>query len=276
MTDAVVDPNAGQGAVPVAVPEPVSAVPVVSVDAVPAVVETAAPVADTAPESGAEVAVPEPTLLQKFDEDKKPAEKPAEAVKAEEKPVEAKPAEEIQPTEAPVVVAPVYTDFEIPEGFGPDTTKLSEFTNIIGKFNASQEGGQELLNMHAHAMREYAEHLSREQHRVFADTRAGWRKEALADTDIGGAGHQTAMGAIARMRDMFVPEAERQAFDNFLVVTGAGDHPQFLKLLHRAARYFDEPRIAPPNPKPPADNGKRPRGRGMSDIYDHPTSTANR
>ena len=88
----------------------------------------------------------------------------------------------------------------------------------------------------------------------------------MADPILGGSGHQTAMGAIARMRDRFVAEADRPAFETFLRVTGAGDHPQFLKLLHNVSRAYDEPALPPPNPKPTPTNGQPPK-KGMSSLY---------
>ena len=77
----------------------------------------------------------------------------------------------------------------------------------------------------------------------------------------------TAMRAIARMRDMSVSDAtpgskqyekDHAEYNDFLRVTGAGDHPSYLKQLHRFARYLDEPKLPPPNPKPVPGNGQRP------------------
>jgi hypothetical protein len=135
------------------------------------------------------------------------------------------------------------------------------------------EGAQALIDLHEKQMQAYADHLIREQHRVFNETRQGWSKAVLSDPEIGGAGHQTSMGAIARMRDLFVPEKDRAEFEQFLRVTGAGDHPSFLKMLHQAARFYDEPGMPPPNPRPPPSNGARP-ARRLRDVYDHPRSSS--
>ena len=94
------------------------------------------------------------------------------------------------------------------------------------------------------------------------------------------------MGAIARMRDMLVStakpgtdqyKADHQELEQFLRVTGAGDHPVFLKMLHNAARWFDEPQAKdlPDNPRPPPNNGRAP-GRGRAALYDHPSSVKGR
>jgi hypothetical protein len=129
-------------------------------------------------------------------------------------------------------------------------------------------------------MQMYAEQTLLNQFKVFNDTKAEKEKEVLADPEIGGAGHQTAMTAIARARDLLISsakpgtprhEAERKEFDQFLEATGAGSWPAFLRLLHNGARYTDEPQ-AHEQPlsdlKPPKGNGRQPGSR----MYDHPTS----
>lgn len=261
------EPAGGVFVPPQPSPAPVEIAPVVE------------PVAPAAPEL-------RPSLLQTFvDENKPPVveapkteepakvgdpAKPAEAPKpGEEKPGEAKPAEGEAP--APAAEVPIaYTAFELPEGVKVDNERMTEFTGVLGKHKLAQEVGQELLSLHAGvmqtAMQEYATHLAAEQHRIFNETRAEWNREVLADERIGGSGHNTAMGAIARMRDALVPEAERPAFDQFLAVTGAGDHPQFLRMLHRVAEFLDEPRIPDPTIRPPADLGRKPNGR-LRDSY---------
>ena len=156
---------------------------------------------------------------------------------------------------------------------------MAKFTGTLDELLTPKEGetrpqvARKLLDLHAEKMAEYAAELQRDQIKQFNDTRAEWAKQVLADERIGGAGHQTAMGAIARMRDLSIsdhkagtPAYEKDAkeFDSFLRVTGAGDHPQFLKMLHRFARYFDEPAMPPSNPKPPPNLGQNPnRGKSL-------------
>jgi hypothetical protein len=89
----------------------------------------------------------------------------------------------------------------------------------------------------------------------------------MADEELGGAGYNTTMGSIARMRDMFVPENRRDEFESFLSTTGAGDHPGFLRMMHNLARVFDEAPMPPPGPRPPADIGKPPGGKGLRSLY---------
>ena len=260
------------------------------------------PAAETKPAEGAAVlppsAAPEippvelstdkPTLLEKHvDAEKAAAAEKAPEVKEPDKPApaEAKPAEVVPP---PPPAEPIKFDFKMPEALKStkaDDPNMVAFATILGESPKSpQEAGQKLLDLHANAMAAYDAHLRAEQHKAFNQTREAWAKEVLADPEIGGAGHQTAMSAIARARDMLVSTArpgtpkyqsDLKAFDDFLRITGAGDNPVFLKVLHNAARYFDEPALPPESPRPPPDNGKSPRG-GARVLYDNPRSNPNR
>lgn len=273
--------------------------------AAPAAEAVAAAAPAPSPEPAAAAAAPaveytseKPSLLDFAKEGEKPAEgapaegeKPAaEAAKpvepAKEAPAaEAKPADALKPAEAAAEApkaaepaAPITYNFDLPEpmkGAPANDPVMKTFTEALGEFRAPPELGQKLLNLHAEAMQGLANQKLADQHRAFNETRDGWRKDVLADEAIGGSGHQTAMKAIARMRDMLVPEKDRGDFEQFLRITGAGDHPQFLKLLHRAAKYFDEPGLPPDNPGVPPDIGRQ-NGKGSAVLYDHPRSNRNR
>ena len=248
--------------------------------------EVAAPVAEFVPHTDT------PTLLQ---ETVAPGVKPAESVAAEPKAPDAaaaevkaeeKPAVEVaaepvaEPVVAPVVAERVtYGEFKIPEGLKVEPAQLGAFTEVLGKHGVPQETAQSLLDMHMAAIQGYADTVSKQQHSAFADVRREWVKQAQADPEIGGAGHLTAMGAIARMRDLAISDspkgspkyiADAAAFNEFLTVTGAGDNPAFLKMMHNFARHFDEPALPPANIKPaPGVNGTP--ARGLRSLY---TNTA--
>jgi hypothetical protein len=252
----------------------------VMVDTAAVSVETASPSVTTsdslAPAAAVETtpALPEvklhtetPTLLEEATKEEVKLE-PKVEVKEETKPeekIEAKPEEKAADLLSQQIT---YTDFEIPEGFELKGERLEQYKEVLTKYHLPQEGGQELINLHTEIMKQYADHTLSEQHRVFGEMRKSWQAQVMADEQLGGSGHHTSMQAIARMRDKFVPEGDRPAFDEFLRITGAGDHPAFLKLLHNAARLFDEP--TPPKvvgtPVPQKKNGSG------SPLYTHPTS----
>jgi hypothetical protein len=188
----------------------------------------------------------------------------------------AKPPADAAPVIPAPVLEPITYAFEFPANLKADDPKIAEYTSILGEARIAPEVGQKILNMYGEAAQAYTAHIASEQHRIFGETRANWRKEILADPEFGGAGHETSSGAIARMRDQFVPEKDQAAFNEMLRVTGAGDHPAFWRMLYRVANAFDEPSSSPPVGKPPADIGVRPGRQARRDaLYDNPRSHPN-
>ncbi len=243
--------------------------------------EVVAPVAEApaAPEAPAA----EPTLLEKFDTDAKAKEaKPAEGDKPKAEPVKSEAEGDKSKTEGvkdaaaePAKPDPVEYKYTLPETLKMDDALKGSLHEALDGFRANPaEGVQKLVDLHNQQMLAYDQQLRQDQIRVFNETRKDWRTKVMADEEIGGSGYQTAMGAIARMRDLAVPESERSDFESFLRVTGAGDHPAFLKMMHRFAQFFDEPGLPPPNPQPTKNGGAPPNRRAT--LYDNPRSPRNR
>lgn len=227
--------------------------------------EPAAPEPAPATGPGAEPAVP-------AEEGEKPAEaKPDDAAKPVDPAIEAKHAEPIPEPAAPEPL--VYEPPTVPEGVQLDTERIRAFDEIIAPHRLAPEARQQLVDMHIAEVQRLGEQMRADQHRTFGETRRAWRDQVLADEQIGGAGHQTALAACFRMIDLFVPETQRAEFDQMLLATGAGDHPAMLRLLHNLARKFDAPTTpaAPANPSPDRGGGAG-RGRRMREMYDHPRS----
>ena len=252
-------------------------------DATPVAAQTSTAVAAPAEPTVAAT----PSLLESVAHpaDAKPTDKAAEPTK----PADAKPAEgdkladaAAQPTvaEAP---APIEWKYELPASIEMDDAQRTEFNGALEKFRTDpNEAAKEVLGLGAKMMetfaKDYAEQTLRNQQKTFLDTRKKWATDWAADPEIGGAGHQTALAAIARVRDYGVPAKDRAAFETFLRVTGAGDHPAFGRLLHNLARYVDEPQAveAPTDFKPPKDIGIDPNKRGGRILYDHERSANGR
>jgi hypothetical protein len=234
-----------------------------------------------------------PSLLESIapPADVKLGDKPTEPVKPVDatKPTDAKPADEkpadaaAQPTvaEAP---APIEWKYELPSTITMDETQTGEFRAALEKFRTDpNEAAKEVLGLGAKMMetfaKDYAEQTLRNQQKTFLETRKKWATDWAADLEIGGSGHQTALAAIARVRDYGVPAKDRAAFDQFLRVTGAGDHPAFGRMMHNLARYVDEPQAieAPTEIKPPHDgSGQHPGRKGGRILYDNPRSANDR
>lgn len=217
---------------------------------------------------------PEPSLLSKKPEPAKPAEAAdAEAKKPE--PAEAAKPAEAAPPEVPKPPEPVEYDYVLPETIKLDDALKTEVHKALDDFRANPKGGaQALFDLHATQMQEFANQTLANQFATFAKTRESWRKELMADPELGGAGFNTSQGAIARMRDQLVSTAKPGSeqfkkdwadFESFVKVTGAGDHPVFHRILHNAARWLDEPQAAdaPAGIQPTKNNGKNPRRSGL-------------
>lgn len=263
------------------------------------VVEAAAPVVEAEkPAEAAPAAERTPSLLEaaeapgqrdaeKVAEIAKPAaeEKPAEP-KPEEKPAEKKdgePAAEEKPVEA-AKPDPVEYEYTVPETITMDDARRGQFHEALDGFRADPKAGaQKLLDMHQQAIVDYDKQSRQNQWDVFNSTKADWRKQVQQDELIGGAGHQTAMQAIATVRNAFVSDApfgskqykaDMSEFVKALDDTGAGDHPAILRVFYRFARRLNEP-AAPHilDSKPPVDAARR-KGGGV--LYDNDRSPTDR
>ena len=261
--------------------EPVTAAPPVAEPA-PAVTETApaAPAAAVTPEPAAVTSTP--TLLQEVVAERDAKAKPSEPAPVAEsaKPAEAKAADAPKPTEAEAAKPaeppkPVEYKYTLPE-----TLKLDDAMKgkVHEAFDALRTGdAQKLIDLHNDALKTYAAEVDVHNRQAFADLRKQWRTEIMADPAMGGAGFQTTVKAVARMRDeIFDPvdlaprkfddgKPRLSAADEFLEYTGAGDHPVLWRALHRLAAMIGEPQAEnlPANPRP--TRVKAPRGLGS--IY---------
>lgn len=245
------------------------------------------------PKAESDKAKPEPVKAEAVPDKPKDGDvKPAEAkpeVKPEPK-VEAKP--EVKPGEKPAEAAKpeplpaIEYKYTVPDTLKMDDGLKGELGTALDAFRANPaEGAQALIDLHAKTMSDYAANLQtetlRNQHRDFNATRDTWNKDWAADEQIGGSGYQTALKAIARMRDQFVSaevpgtpkyQADLKSFEEFLRITGAGDHPAFGRFLHNVAQAFDEPPLGPINAQPTRNNGQKPGSR-RERMYDHPSSS---
>ena len=251
---------------------------VVDTPAAPLHVEPAV-TAETAPEVKPESAVEPypPSLLDLATP--KPVETVPETApeKVPEKPAEAKPPEAApEPAgEKPPEPAPeVKYEFKLPEGFTAPKEALDGYTGVLKEGSVPPEIGQKLLDMHLAEMQRAADSQPAQWRAAFARTMQDLVSDTLADPQLGGAGHQTAMTAAARGRDTLTRDwtpDQKAELEPFLQNFGVGNHKVFLRLLYSAARFTDEPAAPPPVYTPAPTNGARP-GAGFKALYDHPGS----
>lgn len=265
---------------------PIAAVPPAAAEA-PAQPEAPAVAVPDAAAAKSDEPKREPTLLEKADAERaaKDAAKPdakdaaKDAPKPDAKPDD-KPAADAAKPEGdavkPETPPAVEYKYELPDTLKMDDAQKGEFKTVLDEFRADPvANAQKIIDFGAKAMNDFATQNAadtiKNQFKVFNETKQTWETKWLADTEIGGAGHQTAMQAIARARDNLISSArpgtkqyerDRAEFEEFIALTGAGSHPAFGRMLHNAARFIDEPQATsiPTDIKPPKGNGRPPKG----------------
>lgn len=240
----MVDGNAPAVTAPeVPVVAPVVAAPVVAEAAAPAPAEVVvAKAPDTPVEAPAADAAPVAPAAEAPQTDK-PAE-PAEAAPAAE---DAKP------------IAPIYTEFKMPEGLKADTAVITAYTNVLGKHNISQEAGQELIDFHANAMKQAVEQMGQQQQDIFAETRRGWIKDF--DKQAGNRRDTILNDAKFAVAEVVKDKKDREAFWSVLNFTGAGDHPAVINAWAKVGKRLREREAPPPGLPNNGAKGGRPEDR---------------
>lgn len=252
-------------AAPVAAEQPVAAsTPVV---VAPAVVEPAVVAPAPAPEPVAPVDAPvvaEPAPVAPAAPVAEP-EKPAEPLLAAEP---EKPAEPEAPAEPPP--APTYEPFKLPEGAIADTEAMSEFTELLGKNNLTQEIGQNLMDLYAKQQTRLHEALAEQQRKVFDDTQKSWVEQFENDPEMGRNRRDTTLNAARTAigwafgiglpgkqlspAQQATAEAQRNEFWQAMTYTGFGNHPASVRAwlqVHKILAPYLTERPAPPAALPP-------------------------
>lgn len=217
----------------------------------------------------------------------KAEEKPATEAKADpEKPAAdpAKPAEAPKVEAAPAApVAPKEVKFEyvLPEGITLPEKETGELHTALTTYAtnpADKAAQQSLVDFHFARLADSIRDYNRLAHKTFADKRTEWQRQVMDHPEIGGGNHDAAMQAIAYVRDNFLSshprgskqyEAVKKGLDEWMHLTGAGDNPYFLELMHNISVRLNEPQMQATQEIRPIvqlENGGRPA------IYKHPTS----
>jgi hypothetical protein len=207
------------------------------------------------------------------------APKKDEVILAEpEKKVESAPKEPEKPVIEPP--APVNYEFTRPEGLQMDEKVLEEVVESLRGGNVPAELGGNLLNRHFAELQRQADFIRENQQSVWLETNERWANEVRSSEEFGGNRFETARKGVQAAQDFLIGKdaEEVKAFNDFLKVTGVGNHPFYWKLMTRVHDRF----MARPEPKQgnkPAPNAGLPPGQkdnrgGL--LYDHPRSQKNR
>jgi hypothetical protein len=136
-----------------------------------------------------------------------------------------------------------YTDFTIPEGVAVDPEAMTEFKGISKELDLTQDQAQKLMDFGSQRIKALAE----APYKLWADTQVQWQKDVKADPELGGANYEKTCQALGQI---FVPGEgnpfvktldEAGALKQALIVTGAGNHPEIVRLCYRISTLLKEP-----------------------------------
>lgn len=230
----------------------------------------------------------QPTLFEKFEQRKAEEAKAVVEVKAEEAPKVEVKAEEAPVKEAAKEVAAepvaIKWDFKLPDTVALSEPQTAELHGLLTSFHRDPDAKnqQALVDFHIARLNDFVTQYRKQAFQTFADVRARWTREVMADPFIGGSNHDLAMQAVADVRDAFVSRAKPGTkkyladvakFDDFLSKTGAGDHPAFISFVHNISQVLNEPELQATQEIAPIIQGPN---NGRPSIYKHPTSLPRR
>lgn len=128
-----------------------------------------------------------------------------------------------------------YEDFKVPEGYTLDSKVAEEASGIFKDMNLSQAQAQTLVDFYAAKTREAAD----APFEAYKTMRAEWQTKVAADPEIGSKlpeVKQTVSRALDSLGDAKLASDFREAMD----LTGAGDHPAFIKAFYKLAQQVNE------------------------------------
>jgi len=148
----------------------------------------------------------------------------------------------VPPPTAPVV-PDSYTAFKAPDNYTLDPAAIAEATPLFKELGLTQDQAQKLID--AQVRRDIA--LARAPEKAVTDMRNAWRGQVEADPDIkatvdknsGKTGMDAVKINIARTLSV-LPVDLQVEFKDAMNLTGAGDHPAFVKAFNKLAAFVTE------------------------------------
>jgi len=151
-------------------------------------------------------------------------------------PVEAKPdaADPAEPKPAPAGAPESYSDFSVPEGATLDKSAIERATPIFKELGLTQDQAQKLVDLYP----TLTENVVKANNDAYTAMREGWVSELKADKEIGGKLDHVA-AEIGKLKQQ-LPANVRDAFNEAVNFTGAGDHPAVVKALYEISKLVNE------------------------------------
>lgn len=126
-------------------------------------------------------------------------------------------------------------EFKLPEGAQLDEKAVEEASAIFKDLGLNNKGAQRLVDFYTSKMAELAE----APQKAWTDTQKEWQSQIKNDKELGGKlpeVRSTVARAIDGLGDPALAKEFRQAMD----ITGAGNHPAFIKTFYKLAQSITE------------------------------------
>lgn len=161
------------------------------------------------------------------DPPKDPPQDPPADPPADPKP-EDPPAEDPPPSDPPPEGVPEAYDFKLPDGVVMEDAVRTSVTEVFKELELPQSKVDKLMPLFF----EQVQTLQEASVQAYVNQVVQWGKDAEADKEFGGAKFQENMGGVAKVIDRWgTPELKQ-----FCEESGIGNHPEFLRMLHRIYR----------------------------------------
>lgn len=155
----------------------------------------------------------------------------------------------------------VYEPWKAPEGITLDEQTVKPFNDLLAAAKVDQQVGQQLVDMHFAQLQTVREAIAEQQRQTWATLRSGWVDQVKSDPEMGGARFETALHACGSVIEEYASghpkgSAEHKAavaeLREVFAMTGAGDHPAVVRLLHNVGKARAAPRPVPAHQPAPA------------------------
>lgn len=128
-----------------------------------------------------------------------------------------------------------YTDFKLPDGFGPDQAVLGEFQTLAKGMNLNQADAQKIVDLGA----KLAQGVGTSVVDTVAKAKVEWEGKSKADTEFGGEKFAENLGKANEMFAKFgTPELKQ-----LLVDSGLGNHPEVIRWAFRVSKALSEDKV---------------------------------
>lgn len=126
-------------------------------------------------------------------------------------------------------------EIKVPEGAVIDEKSMGALKEILAEAKIPNDVGQKLFDMHAAAVKDLVEGPVK----LWMDTQAKWQATVKADPEMGGTNFSNVTETIAKAIDS-IGGKEAAAMREAFVFTGAGNHPEIVRLMYRMSKAFVE------------------------------------